>query len=74
MSIRLHRRFAPYFRCSYRGPYVTNTVPAARVVDLLFNRHRNPEEWADAVYKELVARPALKAEYQQHSLFDGDTQ
>lgn len=74
MSIRLHRRFAPYFRCSYRGPYVTNTVPAARVVDLLFNRHRNPEEWADAVYKELIARPTLKAEYHQQSLFDGDMQ
>ncbi|WP_027160973.1 hypothetical protein [Mesorhizobium sp. WSM1293] len=71
MMIRLHRRFAPYFGFSYRGPYEINTIPAARMVDLLFTRHRLPEDWADSVFKELVARPALKTEF-QHSLFEND--
>lgn len=71
LLIRLHRRFAPYFGYSYRGPYETNSVSAARIVDLLFNRLRSPEEWADAVFKELVTRPAFRTEFQA-SLFDGD--
>ncbi|MER8470291.1 hypothetical protein [Mesorhizobium sp. M0306] len=71
MLIRLHRRFAPYFGYSYRGPYETNTIPAARIVDLLFTRYRIPEDWADAVFKELVARPASHTEF-QGSLFESD--
>lgn len=73
VTVRLHRRFAPHFRFSYRGPYVANVLPAGRVVELLLTRTQTPEDWADSVFKELYP-PGEDWSRLQRSLFDdGDT-
>jgi DNA-binding Lrp family transcriptional regulator len=69
--LRLHRRFAPHFKYSYRGPYETSVIPAARIVDLLFSRGLTPEDWADQVFKDLTPPPGRYDEMQP-SLFDGE--
>ncbi|MBX5146683.1 ORC-CDC6 family AAA ATPase [Rhizobium lentis] len=69
ITVRLHRRFAPHFQFSYRGPYVVNVLPAGRVVELLLSRNQTPEDWADSVLKELFP-PADDLGLTQGSLFE----
>ncbi|ANM11346.1 ORC-CDC6 family AAA ATPase [Rhizobium sp. N324] len=69
ITVRLHRRFAPHFQFSYRGPYVVNVLPAGRVVELLLNRSQTAEEWADSVLDELFP-PADDVGLRQGSLFE----
>ncbi|KFC74526.1 hypothetical protein FG93_01112 [Bosea sp. LC85] len=72
VTVRLHRRFAPHFRFSYRGPYVANALPAWRVVELLLTRKQTPEDWADSVFKE-IGLPVEDWSHLQRSLFDDGT-
>lgn len=69
VTVRLHRRFAPHFRFSYRGPYVVNEIPAGRIVELLLTRTQTPEDWADSVFRELYP-PTEDWIRHQGSLFD----
>lgn len=69
VTIRLHHRFAPHFRFSYRGPYEVNPLPPGRVVELLMTRAHTPEDWADSVFRDLY--PSVDEwEHLQGSLFD----
>ncbi|MCM2477777.1 hypothetical protein HGO38_30490 [Rhizobium sp. CG5] len=69
VTIRLHRRFAPYFKFSYRGPYEVNVLPSARLIELLFQRAYKPEDWANAVMRDLVHNQGNPSS-EQPSLFD----
>ncbi|TIP27752.1 MAG: hypothetical protein E5X67_14130 [Mesorhizobium sp.] len=73
VTVRLHRRFAPHFRFSYRGPYETNVLPAGRVIELLLTRTQTPEDWADAVFKELFPPAEDWGRFQKSLFDDGDT-
>ncbi len=51
LSFRLHRRFAPYFGFSYRGPYEPVSLPMEAVQQILANPiDIDPRGWAQSVY------------------------
>lgn len=54
LSFRLHRRFAPYFGFSYRGPYETVPLPVEAVQQILANPiDIDPTSWAQRVYQTI---------------------
>lgn len=47
LSFRLHRRFAPYFNFSYRGPYEVVRLSSQSLASLLYGRNdESPFRWA----------------------------
>nr|WP_319390985.1 hypothetical protein [uncultured Cohaesibacter sp.] len=69
--IRLHRRFAPNYRFSYRGPYEVSTLPSWLLIKLLFDRAFIEHDWVDSVMKSLFASHDNN-EHDQPSLFDSE--
>ncbi len=48
LSFRLHRRFAPYFNFSYRGPYEVVRLSPRSLASLLYGRNdETPFRWAE---------------------------
>ncbi len=56
LIIRLHRRFAPYFRFSFRGPYEATTIAASDLWQLCDRAMPiNPRTWAQATSGKIAS-------------------
>jgi hypothetical protein len=56
-QVRVHQRFAPYFRTSLRGAYATQTIPARSIAEIcVAPAGMNAVEWANSVFELLRSR------------------
>ena len=50
MTFRLHRRFAPYFNFSYRGPYEVVRISPKSIASLIYGHNdETPYRWAEGL-------------------------